>query len=93
MMYAAKDAGERMCPVKVDESCGGSGCPIWRFSLTPNALVVAAIKRAMAETGENGLKHTEAARLVADEPERFGLPVGEDRMGWCGMGGKPEVAA
>lgn len=109
MMYASRDANTKMCPVRQfsaipdprsgrgmsfeNDVCHGSSCPMWRFGLTPNSLVVAAIQRAMKETGEPALKHTEAARLVANDPAKYGLPVGEERMGWCGMGGKPEVAA
>jgi hypothetical protein len=47
----------------------------------------------MLITGEKGLNHKIAARLVADEPERFGHAVGDERLGWCGLGGKPEVSS
>ena len=83
-----------LCPLIAGRPCSGSACPVWRFNgAAPPALFVAAITAARAQTGEPGLRHPEAARLVADNPGRWGLPVGDARLGWCGLGGRPETAS
>jgi hypothetical protein len=86
-----------VCPLiarkdgNTNDMCSGCGCPVWRFREQPAD--PDAMRAAMLITGEKGLNHKIAARLVADEPERFGHAVGDERLGWCGLGGKPEVAS
>jgi hypothetical protein len=88
MMVRAKDAGTMMCHAIEGIKCTGSNCMAWRFAAmvaNPEATIA-----AMLITGEKA-PAPKAARMVLDDPGRFGLPVGEDREGYCGLAGKPEV--
>jgi hypothetical protein len=95
-MVTADTAGMHWsCPVSATgASCSGSKCPVWRFApAMTGPRFVEAVAEARKETGEHGIKCPKAAALVAENPARFGFPTGDARLGWCGLGGKPEVAS
>lgn len=99
MLISEKDAKKQPCPsarafTTPQDACRGSDCMAWRFAAPKcDARWLSAMKKARDETGEKGPSAgTKAATLIADDPARYGLPVGEDRLGYCGLGGPVEVA-
>jgi len=87
-----------LCPLArvfadLTSHCRGDECPLWRWKpiTTSDPRWLDAMKLAMAETGDRGAGK-KAAKMVLEDPERFGLPAHPD-TGWCGLGGKPEWEA
>lgn len=69
--------------------CAASGCLAWRWQpLQADAAFMAAVK-ALEDAGTPKAK---AGKMVHENPDNYGLPTKPFR-GWCGLAGKPEVAA
>jgi hypothetical protein len=63
----------------------------WRLhKSSTDAAWLEAMRKAKEETGEKGAA-PKAAALVVDNPGKYGLPTGDDRLGYCGLAGPVEV--
>jgi len=89
------DAEKMLCPIArvsgrktIVSYCVGKACILWRWEeiMAGHALWLKAMAKAKEETGEKTGPAPKAARLVADNPDHYGVTV---ERGWCGLGGKP----
>lgn len=75
--------------IEEESRCLGSACMFWRWvGLKADPAHAAAVAKLMRE---GNVAHPKAAKMVADDPEKYGLP-GKPTHGYCGIAGKPEFA-
>ena len=78
----------------IQSKCQGSECPLWRWkplAMTPQRLD--ALERIVAEINpetEKKFTRAQAVEHLNANLAQFGLPD-KAFLGWCGLGGKPEV--
>ncbi|WP_120636058.1 hypothetical protein [Ruegeria sp. EL01] len=91
---------------KAGPNCDADKCIMWRWLPLPasDPRFLGAIKREEAmlaqekakETGDKAkpqhLYHKKAVANVMNDPEAYGVPA-KPELGWCGLGGKPEVGS
>ena len=84
-----------LCPLarvfadqKAEPMCRGPKCAAWRWMpiTTGHPAFKTALATAAAETGETRPPFPKAARLVADDPAKYGMPAAPTH-GYCGVGG------
>lgn len=67
--------------------CRGPTCALWRWEKVTTAHpAYRDAVRAVAATVEDKPPFPKAARIVADDPEKYGLVPSK---GYCGAGGQP----
>lgn len=93
MKMTEETAHTRLCPLArtfgqapSHSGCRGSDCAVWRWEkiTTAHPLWSQAV-RAEAEKIQDRPPFARAARIVADDPEAFGLVP---KLGYCGLGGE-----
>lgn len=94
MLTPAEAADKWLCPLartfalrEAMSGCQGEICALWRWEkiTTAHPAWRDAVKAEAEKIGEK-VPYAKAAKIVADDLERFGLTA---ERGFCGLGGQP----